>query len=343
MALGLEAAKPFAIEGAAAALRSWSPVRAAALAVLSIVAVTYSLTAELSLMAASRADASATRSQAADAADAAKARYDAARHELATLPVTRPVAALEAEIARLKTTPRLAPCDDTGSKAFGKVSRRVCGEIATLTAEAATTARRTELQTALAAAESDLASAPLATDADPAAAALVTYLGALGVRADAAELSRWLALVPVLALEVGSAFAVLLVGGTHSVSSRPKGVPDSVSEAAHKASGEAIASDVAAFGTVPPLPALAAQRPVSEASSAALNDGGATASGGALKAALLEHLQEHGGELRTGQRGLAKALGTSTSELNRTLHSLAAAGVIALSTAPHGTELRLIG
>ncbi|MBI1648336.1 hypothetical protein [Hyphomicrobium sulfonivorans] len=338
MAIGLEAAKPFAIEGVFTALRSWSPIRAAALAVLGVVAVTYSLTAELSLMAASRADASATRSQAAIAADAAKARYDAARHELATLPVTRPIAALEAEIARLKTTPRLAPCDDTGSKAFGKVSRKVCGEIAALTAEAATTARRTELQTALAAAESDLASAPLATDADPAAAALVTYLGALGVDADAAELSRWLALVPVLALEIGSSFAVLLAGGTHPVPSRPKGVPDSVSRTALKGAAEAIASDLPPLGTVPAPAEDAAQRAVSEASSA--QPDGAPA--GALKDTLLEHLKEHGGAIRTGQRGLAKALGTSTSELNRTLHALAAAGVIALSTAPTGTELRLV-
>ncbi|KWT65357.1 TolA protein [Hyphomicrobium sulfonivorans] len=343
MALGLEAAKPFAIEGVFAALRSWSPVRAVALAALGTVAVAYSLTAELSLMAGTRADASAQRSQASDAATAAKARYATAQRELEALPVTRPVATIVAEIARLRTAPKLAPCDDITAKAFGRVSRRVCAEIATLTAEAATTTRRTELQSALAAAEADIASAPLTTDADPAAAALATYLAAAGIEADAAELSRWLALMPVLALEIGSAFAVILAGATAParatlVASRhsSKGVPQGVSNAAHQAPAEAIAADVAVAGTVPTPVDAAAQRPVSDAASAEPNHTATSA----LKDALLAHLKEHGGALRTGQRRLA--IGTSTSELNRTLHSLAAAGVIALSTAPTGTELRLV-
>lgn len=311
------AAKPFAIEGVFAALRSWSPIRAVVLASLGTVAVAYSLTAELSLMAASRADASATRSQAAAAAYAAKARYDAARHELAGLLVTRPVAAIDAEIAKLKTTPKLVPCDDTTASGYGPTTRRVCAQIASLTAEAATTTRRTELLAALTAAEHDLASAPLATDADPAAAALATYLAAVGIQADAAELSRWLALVPVLALEIGSAFAVILAA---EAPPQPRATPRD-----HHA-GEPIEADAARAGTVPPATAEATYSP-------AASD---------LSGALIEYLRERGGHLRSGQRGLAKTLGASTSELNRTLHSLAAAGVIALSTTPTGTELRLV-
>lgn len=49
MALGLEGAKPFAVEGVFAALRSWSLGRAVAMTALAVVAVAYSLTAELSL------------------------------------------------------------------------------------------------------------------------------------------------------------------------------------------------------------------------------------------------------------------------------------------------------
>jgi len=322
MALGLEAVKPFAIEGAFAALRSWSPLRAVALAVLGTVAVAYSLTAELSLMAATRADASAQRSQAADAITAAKARYAAAQRELEALPITRPVAVIDAEIARLKTTPKFASCEDITAKAFGPVSRRVCAEIAALTAEAATTARRTELQTALAAVEVDLASAPLTTDADPAAADLATYLAAIGVEADAAELSRWLALVPVLALEIGSAFAVILAGGTAPARHSTKGVSKADEEAYH----EPLKALPNSAGTVP----VDAPEDTDSATTEALSD------------ALVEHLKEHGGSLRTGQRRLAQSLGTSTSELHRTLHALAATGVIALSTAPTGTELRLV-
>ena len=62
-----------------------------------------------------------------------------------------------------------------------------------------------------------------------------------------------------------------------------------------------------------------------------------------LKTALVAHLRDAGGSLWTGQRALAKALGTSTTELHRTIHALAGAGVIALNVAPTGTELRLIG
>lgn len=147
MALGLEGAKPSAIEGALTAARSWSLFRAAALALLGVVAVAYSLTAELSLMAATRADNSAQRARASTVATAAKDRYDATQRELATLPMARPIAALDAEIKRLQMTPKLAPCGDTTARDFGPISRRVCTEITALNAEAGTTVRRTELET----------------------------------------------------------------------------------------------------------------------------------------------------------------------------------------------------
>jgi hypothetical protein len=214
MALGLEGAKPFAIEGVLAALRSWAPIRAAALATLGTVAVAYSLTAELSLMAATRADTAAQRTQARDVVAAAKARYATAQRELELLAMTRPVAAINAEIARLRTTRGLVPCDDTAAHGHGPTTRRICAQIAALSVEGATSARRDELQATLRNAERDLASAPLATDADPAASALVAFLAAAGVPSDAGTLSKWLALVPVLALEVGSALAVVLTGGT---------------------------------------------------------------------------------------------------------------------------------
>ncbi len=309
MALGLEGAKPFAIEGALTALRSWSLGRAIALAVLGTVAVAYSLTAELSLMAATRANTAAQRAQASAAVAAAKARYDAAQRELDALPLTRPLATLTAEMERLKTTPRLAPCDNTSAPGYGPIARRVCAEIATLTAEAATTARREQLQIALHAAERDLAAAPPATKADPGASALATYLAAAGVPSEAGTLSEWLVLVPVLALEGGSALAVMLANGT----------PAPTQDRSRTVTAAAQRHDDDETTTATPQP---------------------PATG--LKAALLEHLKAHGGSIRSGQRGLAKALGTSTTELHRTVHALAAAGLVALNTAPSGTELRLL-
>ena len=289
MALGLEGAKPFAIEGAFAALRSWAPIRAVALIALGSAAVVYSLTAELSLMAATRADVSAQRTQAADTVAAARARYAAAQHELEALPVTRPLATLNAEIERLKTTPRLASCDDTSAPAYGPVTRRVCGTMAALAAEAATTARRVELQELLRDAERDLVNAPPATEGDPAASALATYLAAAGVPSDPGTLSKWIALVPVLALEVGSALAALLASGTVV----PRAPGREHIEIVHRTSSRTITGCDSLGGDEHSLNGSAAQRPVPAS----------------LKAAILEQVKAHGGILRTSQRGLAKANG----------------------------------
>jgi hypothetical protein len=130
MALGLEGAKPFAIEGVFVSLRSWSLGRAIAMAALGVVAVAYSLTAELSLMAAIRADKAAERTLASDTADAARTRYKDAQRELAALPPARPAGTVAAEIERLRTTPELASCDDVTTPAYGPVTRRVCAKIA---------------------------------------------------------------------------------------------------------------------------------------------------------------------------------------------------------------------
>lgn len=332
MALGLEGAKPFAIEGAFAAARSLSLVRTIALSLLGIVAVAYSLTAELSLMAATRADNAAQRSQASTLAVAARARYAAAQRELVALPTARPIAVLDAEIKRLRMTPKLASCEDTTARDFGPVSRRVCTEIAALIAEAGTTTRRSELHTIIAIAERDIAAAPLATDADPAATALAVYLAAIGVTSDAGTLSKWLALVPVLALEVGSALAVVLAGTAraHGRNERTGTVPTSrecpVSPCANaKAPKKPDAADLECEATTATPQESSAPSPLS-----------------GLARAIVEHLQIHGGRVRKGQRSLAKTFGASTTELHRTIHALAATGVIALHTAPTGTELRLV-
>lgn len=326
MALGLEGAKPFAIEGALSALRSWSLGRALAVGVLGTVAMFYSLTAELSLMATVRADSAAQRAHAGDAVAAARDRYAATQREIDALPLTRPGATIAADIERLKTTPKLAPCDDPTAPEYGPVTRRVCAEIATLKAEAATSEQRERLQRVLRDAERDLASAPPATKADAAASALATYLATVGVPSDPGTLSEWLSLVPVLALELGSALAVILAGGTpvrQSDASRsafavPGGAQDRADGPDHDEADQ-----------IPGTPAPAIEALAAPTTSP-------------LKTALLEHLRASGGTLRSGQRGLAKALGASTTEIHRTIHALAAAGTIGLNAAPSGTELRLL-
>jgi hypothetical protein len=194
MALGLEGAKPFAIESVFAALRSWSIGRAVAMAALGLVTVAYSLTAELSLMASIRADHAAERTLAGDTADAVRARYADAKVELAALPAARSAGTIAAEIERLRTTPGRASCDDTAAKGYGPITRRVCAEIATLRAEGETAAHRERLRQALAAAERDMITTPPTTNGDPAASAIATYLAVFGISLAVANLSEWLAL-----------------------------------------------------------------------------------------------------------------------------------------------------
>jgi hypothetical protein len=333
MALGLEGAKPFAVEGVFTSLRSWSPFRAVAMALLGTVAIGYSLTAELSLMASIRADTAAQRTLAGDTAAAARARYNDAKAELAAMPAARPAGTIAAEIERLKTTPGLVSCADTAAKGYGPITRRVCSEIATLRAEGEIASQRERLRQALAAAERDMATTPPTTKADPAASALATYLAALGITVAVASLSDWLALMPVLALEIGSALAVVLVSASGQ---RHHGTRRGTARQSIETDDRTEAPEVRP-GAVPSAPAGSPQGGT-EAASTVPSGGSFTG----LKAALLEHLEAHGGSIRSGQRRLAKALGTSTTELHRTIHSLAAAGVIALSAAPTGTELRLM-
>lgn len=331
MALGLEGAKPFAVEGIFAALRSWSLGRAMAMAALALVAIAYSLTAELSLMASIRADQASQRTLAGDAADAARARYNDAKAELAVLPVARPAGTVAAEIDRLQTTPGLASCEDRNAPAYGPITRRVCAEIATLQAEGEVAAHRERLRIALADAERDMATTPPTTTADPAASAMATYLAALGVTVAVASLSDWLALMPVLALEIGSALAIVLVNGTRVGTGAPNHGTQGASETARFRPGAVPSvSERVSEGSANDLPESETVVPPDEPWNAP------------LKAAVLAHLRDAGGSLRTGQRALAKALGASTTELHRTIHALAGAGVIALNAAPTGTELRLI-
>lgn len=327
LALGLEGAKPFAIEGAFSAFRSWSFGRAAALATLGVASVLYSLSAELSLVASIRADRAAERTHAADQTAAVRARYGATKDELAALPASRPAGTIEADVARLKTTPGLVSCDDPTATGFGPISRRVCGELAALKGEAEVTAQRERLKQALALAERDLGNAgPATTKADPAASALATYAEAVGYRLQPATLSEWLTLIPVLALELGSALALVLVNGTRrSTPAAVLGTPSRAPPEHHPEGRPASNIDLTPDAGIGPVDGQPADPWT-----------------GTTPVALRAYLEGAGGTVRTGQRALARALGASTTDLHRTLHSLASAGVIAMTTAPTGTELRLV-
>jgi hypothetical protein len=135
----------------------------------------------------------------------------------------------------------------------------------------------------------------------------------------------------VLGLEIGSTLALVLVNGTR--------VGTGTSKDGTRCFIEALRFRCRAVPSVSEgASACAVKEPPGRETVAPTND----AWNAPLKTAVVAHLRDAGGSLKTGQRALAKTLGASTTELHRTLHALAATGVIALNAAPAGTELRLV-
>jgi hypothetical protein len=198
-AVALEGIKPLAIAQGFHSFASWAPIRGIALAGLGVVAVAYSITSELALMSASRGDLAAERLRASETAKIARDRYTNAKAELARLAPSRTVLELEALIDVFKPICRTVK------------GQQYCSKPILLIAELARAKRRQELEAIQGEAGAQVTSGPAVAVADPGASALVTYLSALGISASAELIAQWLNLIPVLALELGSALAGVLV------------------------------------------------------------------------------------------------------------------------------------
>jgi hypothetical protein len=170
-----------------------------ALAGLGVVAVAYSVTSELALMSASHGDLAAERLRASETGNIARDRYANAKAELARLAPSRTILEVEALIGAFKPICRTVRGEP------------ICNKPVPLIAELARAKRRRELEAELEDAGARVASGPTVTVADPGASALVTYLSVLGISASPDLVAQWLNLVPVLALELGSALAGVLV------------------------------------------------------------------------------------------------------------------------------------
>lgn len=297
-ALALEGVKPLAIGACFDAFREWDVVRGAALLVLGLVAIAYSLTSELALMSGSKGDLTAERSKSADTQSIAKDRYQRAKQELASLKPSRTIAELEALVARSRPT---------DCAALNGTLRMVCrgGPSVELIAELGRAKRKLELENEIRRSTDAMAAAPAISQADPGAASLATYLSALGVTASVDIVSRWLSLVPVLALELGSALAMVLVA---SFDRKP--VPTPVTQRIES-------------GNRPILLAPATERD-------------------RVAQRLLSHIEASGGTVRGTHRGLAEAVGADRNTVARALGSLAASGAIALQTNKQGSVLKLL-
>ena len=161
------------------------------------------------------------------------------------------------------------------------------------------------------------------------AVALSTYAGALGYKTDARQLGLWLPLIGVLALEIGAAFAVVLVRSVTGAQ---------VAQVAHPVpAGVSVAQE--------PAPPVQTRKRAAKEKPRRPEDDDA---GGPPKreaprgvSALIDHVRANGGVIDLSQRKLARQLGTSRTTLQRAIHELSEAGAVILDTSRAGTRLAL--
>ena len=299
MVLALEAVKPLAIS---AGIDLWKRCTgpAALLLTLGGISCAYSLTAELSLISMSKGDIVAERQAQATTARNAERDRNRIEAELAAIGITQPSASLSAELSSLLSDSRLKGC--TSPLSNWRLQAISTEKVTPLRSELATAERREKLEASLAQLPSVAAKV-----ADPGSVALATYLAALGVNLSAEAIAQWLILIPVLALEIGSAMAGVLV---QAVSQSPaKGVSEPPKKPANRRE--------------PPKPEPAAGKDN-------------------VAKAIVQELQAAGGSLSRSERGLARLIGTSKPTARRAIHGLAAAGIIALEATKAGTMLRRV-
>ncbi len=209
-ALGGELLKPIAVAVGLRAAMAWQPLRALACLLVAAVCVIYSFAGELSIAAGARGDVAADRGAATEHIARARDRYEAARAELAALPQARPADELRMLISGVLAHPKSGGCFVVD----GPYTRSECPKVAAWRAELARAERRIAVVDEMDRASTDVSGAPQLGAADPLAASLAAYVEAAGVNIAAERISPWLALIPVLFLEIGSALALVVVGCT---------------------------------------------------------------------------------------------------------------------------------
>jgi hypothetical protein len=238
---------------------------------------------------------------------------------------------------------------------MGLVSRGVCPRRSRCsTVKIARTKRRLELQVSI---EKLTDALPAAVKvADPGSSALSVYLAALfGVTLAADTIAQWLSLVPVLALELGAALAMVLV---EAIDKSDEGT--SIGKADNEISDGSTPiapADTAKAGQI--LRHVQSKKPVSSAiiksdktaviePSTPAKPGRKAAGGqvakvrGKVAKRIVASLEANGGRLSRSQRGLAKHLKCRRSTLQNAIGALIAAGTIAATSSAQGTALRLL-
>jgi hypothetical protein len=192
-AIAGELSKPIAVHATFTALSRWHIGKALACAVLALVCITYSLAAELGLSATMRGDAAASRANQGIAAQDARAKRDRAIAELGQVAPARSAGELAPALSAKTASLRGEPCGPDASKP----ARAICGDLATLEAEAARSVRRDKLQAIV--------------QADPLASTVAALAGMLGRPMSVEAVAPWLALLLPVLIEIGSSLGLVLV------------------------------------------------------------------------------------------------------------------------------------
>lgn len=336
-ALGGEALKPFAVAQALSAIQSREWLHGFACSALALVCVAYSFAAELSLAASARSDLAAQRTATADNQAAARDARDRARAELKSLPLARSQETLRPLITALKQTKGADGCT---SRPKLSAARWACAQAADLESEAARFEQRAALEARIAQADAALSSPDSNPTgmADPLASTIAAYAVAAGYEAEADTISPWLALIPVLFLEFGSALSLVVLRGVSAPGSSQR----------TPASGLSVSAGAACATEPLPMPPTEQTAASDEAESAGKTNveplrpaRKPRADEQKIASAVLAFVAKRGGKTFAGQRAIARGVGYSKSRVNEVLQDLAAAGRIMLEPTPQGTAVAL--
>lgn len=318
----------------AALLRS----RSVAGVVFSLAAIglfgTFSLSSALGSFFGGRAATEVQQTAAVGTRSRIEKAYDVARTELEGLAATRPVPELEAMVVKLKATPGANGCT---KEPDGPISRKACGEAATVAVELGRAQRRAELEGQMAEANGALGkiAPPKVVNAD--ALALSTFAGKLGVVVTPEALNPWLALLAVALVEFGGGIC-FAVAGVFSVA--PAVVQIANVGAATSAT---IPEHVEQVATV----SVGRTPDESDFIELARRAKGGTRTVPKLTVAddaadrLLSMVAQHGTELLGSNRTFGRALGVSHTQAGRVIDELEAAGRVTVVRGKSGTVVRL--
>lgn len=304
--LGGEILKPFAVLGCIQAFRRVNLTQFATCTVLGLVCITYSLAADLSISATVRGDLAAERGSKIERMETLKASRSRALSALESLPQVEVRHSLSANIVRLQSTPGAECAADPKSKAYGKISRRVCPRLAQLKTDLAVAQRRTDLQRQIERVDSLIVASDEGTvvkHADPLAASLASYAGALGWTWKADAVSPWLALLLPLFIEFGSSLGLVVAASIGHVPHEVVRVGDQGGQSPENRDFDS-------------------------------HEG--------ARAQVVKFLQRTGGRASGGQRGLAALIGTSRTRFQQVIAELEREGRLLVNTTRAGTQLRLV-